>query len=89
MSSQPPPNFAYLAHQDARLVAITSMAEEALATDPPASIAKLRRFTKVLARRSAAKVGLLPLTHETGRSLVGRRHGIARTPTLGGRGRVL
>ncbi len=70
--SQPSPNFAYLAHHDARLVALATQAEEAFASDPPTSIAKLRLFAEVLAKRAAAKVGLLPLPNETQQTLVDR-----------------
>lgn len=55
--SQPSPNFAYLAHHDARLVALATQAEEVFASDPPTSIAKLRLFAEVLAKRAPAKVG--------------------------------
>lgn len=72
MSSQPSPNFAYVAHHDARLVALATQAEEAFASDPPTSIAKLRLFAEVLAKRAAAKVGLLPLPNETQQTLVDR-----------------
>ncbi len=72
MSIQPSPNFAYLAHHDARLVALATQAEEVFASDPPTSIAKLRLFAEVLAKRAAAKVGLLPLPNETQQTLVDR-----------------
>lgn len=72
MSSQPSPNFAYLAHHDARLVALATQAEAVFASDPPTSIAKLRLFAEVLAKRAAAKVGLLPLPNETQQTLVDR-----------------
>ena len=72
MSTQPSPNFAYLAHHDARLVALATQAEEVFASDPPTSLAKLRLFAEVLAKRAAAKVGLLPLPNETQQTLVDR-----------------
>ena len=50
MSNQPSPNFAFLAHHDARLVALATQAEEYFATDPPTSIGKLRLFAEVLAK---------------------------------------
>lgn len=52
------PNFAYLAHHDARLVALATQAEEHFAADPSVSLFKLRQFGEVLAQRAAAKVGL-------------------------------
>ncbi len=70
--SNPSPNFSYLAHHDARLVALATQAEESFATDPPTSIAKLRLFAEVLAKRAAAKVGLLPAPNETQQTLVDR-----------------
>ena len=72
MNSTPSTNFAYLAHHDARLVALATQAEEVFASDPPTSIAKLRLFAEVLAKRAAAKVGLLPLPNETQQTLVDR-----------------
>lgn len=68
----PSPNFAYLAYHDARLVALATQAEEHFATDPPTSIAKVRLFAEILAKRAAAKVGLLPLPNETQQTLVDR-----------------
>lgn len=58
MSTQASPNFAYLAHHDARLVALATQAEEHFAADPTITLFKLRQFGEVLARRAAAKVGL-------------------------------
>ncbi len=72
MNAKPSPNFAYLAHHDTRLVALATQAEEVFASDPPTSIAKLRLFAEVLAKRGAAKVGLLPLPNETQQTLVDR-----------------
>ncbi|AKV04339.1 Type I restriction-modification system, restriction subunit R [Labilithrix luteola] len=72
MNTTPSANFAYLAHHDARLVALATQAEEVFASDPPTSIAKLRLFAEVLAKRAAAKVGLLPLPNETQQTLVDR-----------------
>jgi len=72
VNSKPSTNFAYLAHHDARLVALATQAEEVFASDPPTSIAKLRLFAEVLAKRAAAKVGLLPLPNETQQTLVDR-----------------
>lgn len=59
MSSQPSPNFAFLAYHDARLVALGTQAEEHFAGDANVSLYKLRQFCEVLAKRAAAKVGLL------------------------------
>ena len=72
MENTPSPNFAYLAYHDARLVALATQAESSFATDPPTSIAKLRLFAEVLAKRAAAKVGLLSVPNETQQSLVDR-----------------
>lgn len=72
MNGTPSLNFAYLAHHDARLVALATQAEELFGTDPPTSIAKLRLFAEVLAKRAAAKVGLLPIPNETQQTLVDR-----------------
>jgi type I restriction enzyme, R subunit len=52
------PNFAYLAHHDARLVALGTQAEEHFAADPTVALFKLRQFGEFLAQRAAAKVGL-------------------------------
>ena len=57
-STKPSPNFAYLAHHDARLVALATQAEEHFAGDPTVTLFKLRQFGEVLAQRAAAKVGL-------------------------------
>ncbi len=51
----PSPNFAYLAHHDARLVALATQAEQLFAIDPTAALVKLRGFGEVLAKRAAAK----------------------------------
>lgn len=53
------PNFAFLAYHDARLVALGTQAEQHFATDANVTLYKLRQFCEVLAKRAAAKVGLL------------------------------
>lgn len=58
MSPTPSPNFAYLAHHDARLVALGTQAEEHSSADPTVTLFKLRQFGEALAQRAAAKVGL-------------------------------
>ncbi len=58
MDIKPSPNFAYLAHHDARLVALATQAEEHFASDPTITLFKLRQFGEVLAQRAAAKVGM-------------------------------
>src|SRR5690349_4774476 len=68
----PSSNFAFLAHHDTRLVALATQAEGTFANDPPSSVAKLRLFAEVLAKRAAAKVGLLPSPNETQQALVDR-----------------
>jgi type I restriction enzyme R subunit len=57
--SNPSPNFAFLGHHDPRLVALGTQAEEQFANDPNVTLYKLRQFCEVLAKRAAAKVGLL------------------------------
>ena len=59
MTSQPSTNFAFLAHHDPRLVALGTQAEAHFAGDPVVAIIELRQFGEVLAKRAAAKVGLL------------------------------
>jgi type I restriction enzyme, R subunit len=59
VTTRPSPNFAFLAHHDARLVALATQAEEQFATDPNVSLYKLRQFCEVLAKRAAARVGVL------------------------------
>lgn len=58
MNTTPSVNFAYLAHHDARLVALATQAEEHFAGDPTVTLFKLRQFGEVLARHAAAKVGM-------------------------------
>ncbi len=58
MNTTPSPNFAYLAHHDPRLAALGTQAEQQFAIDPSVTLAKLRQFGEVLAKRAAAKVGL-------------------------------
>ena len=72
VTTQPSPNFAYLAHHDPRLAALATQAEEHYASDPATCLAKLRLFAEVLAKRAAAKVGLLPYPGETQQTLVDR-----------------
>ncbi len=72
MNTQPSPNFAYLAHHDARLVALATQAEEHFATDPTVTLFKLRRFGEVLAQRAAAKVGLFTSPEEPQQQLIDR-----------------
>ena len=57
--NQPSPNFAFLAHHDARLSALGSQAEGYFATDPNVTLFKLRQLCEILAKRAAANVGLL------------------------------
>jgi type I restriction enzyme R subunit len=66
------PNFAYLAHHDARLVALATQAEEHFAGDPTVTLFKLRQFGEVLAQRAAAKVGLYPDPQEGQQQLIDR-----------------
>jgi type I restriction enzyme R subunit len=59
VDTSPSPNFAFLAHHDARLVALATQAEQQFANDPNVTLYKLRQFSEILAKRAAAKVGLL------------------------------
>ena len=72
MTPTPSPNFAYLAHHDARLVALATQAEEHFASDPTITLFKLRQFGEVLAKRAAAKVGVLVAPEETQVDLIRR-----------------
>lgn len=65
------PNFSYLAHHDARLVALATQAEEHFAGDPTVTLFKLRQFGEVLAKRAAAKVGLY-VTDDNQQDLINR-----------------
>ncbi len=66
------PNFAFLAHHDARLVALGTQAEQHFAADPTVSLFKLRQFGEVLAQRAAAKVGLFTGAEEAQQQLIDR-----------------
>jgi type I restriction enzyme R subunit len=68
----PSPNFSYLAHHDARLVALATQAEEHFAGDPTVTLFKLRQFGEVLAQRAAAKVGLFASSEEGQQQLIER-----------------
>ncbi len=72
MDKTPSPNFAYLAHHDARLVALGTQAEEHFAGDPTVTLFKLRQFGEVLAQRAAARVGLFVDAQEGQQQLVDR-----------------
>lgn len=72
MSTSPSSNFAFLAHHDARLVALATQAEEHFASDPTVTLFKLRQFGEVLAQRAAAKVGLLSAPEEGQQLLIDR-----------------
>lgn len=72
MHPTPSPNFAYLSHHDARLVALATQAEEHFASDPTVTLFKLRQFAEVLAQRAAAKVGLFPDPLESQQQLIER-----------------
>lgn len=72
MSPKPSPNFAYLAHHDARLVALATQAEEHFAGDPAVTLFKLRQFGEVLAQRAASKVGLFTGPEEAQQQLIDR-----------------
>ncbi len=70
MNHTPSPNFAFLAYHDPRLVALGTQAEEHFATDPNVTLIKLRQFCEVLAKRAAAKVGLLVNPREEQRRVI-------------------
>jgi len=60
VSTKRSPNFAYLAHPDARLVALATQAEEHFAGDPTVALFKLRQFGEVLPQRTAASASRVP-----------------------------
>jgi len=70
--TKPSANFVYLAHHDARLVALATQAEEHFAGDPTVTLFKLRQFGEVLAQRAAAKVGLFAGPEEGQQQLIDR-----------------
>jgi type I restriction enzyme R subunit len=72
VTTKPSSNFAYLAHHDARLVALATQAEEHFAADPTITLFKLRQFGEVLAQRAAAKVGLYASSEERQQDLIDR-----------------
>jgi hypothetical protein len=72
VSSQPSPNFAFLAYHDARLVALGTQAEEHFAGDPTVTLFKLRQFAEVLAQRAAARVGLFVRGEDGQQQLIDR-----------------
>jgi type I restriction enzyme, R subunit len=72
VNPRPSPNFGYLAHHDARLVALATQAEEHFAGDPTVTLFKLRQFAEVLAQRAAAKVGLFLGPQEGQQQLIDR-----------------
>ncbi len=72
MAPTPSANFAYLAHHDARLVALATQAEEHFAGDPTITLFKLRQFGEVLAQRAGAKVGVFPDPQEGQQQLIDR-----------------
>ena len=72
MNPKPSSNFAYLAHHDARLVALATQAEEHFTGDPTVTLFKLRQFGEVLAQRAAAKVGLYASPEEGQQQLIDR-----------------
>ena len=77
MTTAPSPNFAYLAHHDPKLVAIATQAEVLFPVAPVATLAALRAFGELLAKRAAAKLNLLAVRQpgqypETQQQLVDR-----------------
>jgi type I restriction enzyme R subunit len=83
VSPTPSPNFAYLAHHDARLVALATQAEEHFAGDPTITLFKLRQFAEILAQRAAAKVGLFLGDQEGQQQLIDRlRERLSAAPPL-------
>jgi uncharacterized membrane-anchored protein len=59
VTTAPSPNFAYLGHHDPKLVAIATQAEVLYTVAPMATLAALRAFGELLAKRAAAKLSLL------------------------------
>lgn len=74
MDTKPSPNFAYLAHHDPRLVVVATKAEALFPVDPAACVAKLRLFGELLAKRAAAKLGMLDDPMLTQQQLIDRLH---------------
>ena len=74
MDITPSPNFAFLAHHDARLVALATQAEQHFAGDPTITLWKLRQFGEVLAQRAAAKIGLYVGPEDGQQQLIDRLH---------------
>jgi type I restriction enzyme R subunit len=72
VNTKPSSNFAYLAHHDARLVALATQAEEHFGADPTVTLFKLRQFGEVLAQRAAAKVGLYVADQDGQQQLIDR-----------------
>jgi type I restriction enzyme R subunit len=60
----PSPNFAYLAHHDAKLVMLASQAEAQFAEHPVATLVTLRLFAELLAMHALAKLGRFVDTSE-------------------------
>ncbi|MEZ4301909.1 MAG: type I restriction-modification system endonuclease, partial [Polyangiaceae bacterium] len=54
----PSPNFGFLAYHDARLVALSTQAEEVFPHDPVGCLVRLRAFGEHLAKRAAANLGM-------------------------------
>jgi type I restriction enzyme R subunit len=72
VNTEPSTNFAFLAHHDPRLVALSTQAEEHFTGDPTVTLFKLRQFGEVLAQRAAARVGLFFGPQEGQQQLIDR-----------------
>lgn len=59
------PNFAFLAHHDARMAIFATQAEQQFAIDPSVTLIKLRMFAEVLAKIACAKLGQYVDTRDT------------------------
>ena len=90
MDPHPSSNFAFLAHHDPRLVALATQAEQHFPADPTVTLFKLRQFGEVLAKRAAAKLGILTSPEEGQQNLIDRlfeRNAIRRFMPLCTKGR--
>jgi type I restriction enzyme R subunit len=59
------PNFAFLAKHDELLVRYGAQAERYVFEDPNTALIKLRQYSEVLAKHTAAQVGLYPSAEDT------------------------
>ena len=76
-------NFGFLAEHDPLLVSLGALAERYFVDDPTTAVIKLRQFAEVLARHTAANLGLPVVAHEQQIDLLQRlRTARALTPEV-------